>query len=100
MTISLAFLAPDLIQAAIDGRLPYGMGIARLTDFEDIAAGSFLCLKGAPRHSAPKIRLATMASNKRFDERQENLSSRRTVWWGWEGLEPQTKRLSAATFEH
>src|SRR6266550_3859978 len=33
MTISLAFLAPDLIKAAtIDGRLPYGMGIARLTD--------------------------------------------------------------------
>jgi site-specific DNA recombinase len=32
MTISLAFLAPDLIQAAIDGRLPYGMGVARLTD--------------------------------------------------------------------
>ena len=32
MTISLAFLAPDLVNAAIDGRLPYGMGIARLTD--------------------------------------------------------------------
>jgi site-specific DNA recombinase len=32
MTISLAFLAPDLIKAAIDGRLPYGMGITRLTD--------------------------------------------------------------------
>jgi DNA invertase Pin-like site-specific DNA recombinase len=32
MTISLAFLAPDLIKAAIDGRLPHGMGIARLTD--------------------------------------------------------------------
>jgi site-specific DNA recombinase len=32
MTISLAFLAPDLVKAAIDGRLPYGMGIARLTD--------------------------------------------------------------------
>jgi site-specific DNA recombinase len=29
---SLAFLAPDLVKAAIDGRLPYGMGIARLTD--------------------------------------------------------------------
>jgi hypothetical protein len=26
MTISLAFLAPDLVKAAIDGRLPYGMG--------------------------------------------------------------------------
>jgi hypothetical protein len=32
MTISLAFLAPDLIQAAIDGRLPHGMGVARLCD--------------------------------------------------------------------
>jgi site-specific DNA recombinase len=32
MTISLAFLAPDLVKAAIDGRLPYGMGVARLTD--------------------------------------------------------------------
>jgi site-specific DNA recombinase len=32
MTISLAFLAPDLVKAAIDGRLPRGMGVARLTD--------------------------------------------------------------------
>jgi site-specific DNA recombinase len=32
MTISLAFLAPDLVKAAIDGRLPHGMGFARLTD--------------------------------------------------------------------
>jgi site-specific DNA recombinase len=32
MTISLAFLASDLVKAAIDGRLPYGMGVARLTD--------------------------------------------------------------------
>jgi DNA invertase Pin-like site-specific DNA recombinase len=32
MTISLAFLAPYLVKAAIGGRLPRGMGIARLTD--------------------------------------------------------------------
>jgi len=32
MTISLAFLAPDLVEAAIAGRLLHGMGIARLTD--------------------------------------------------------------------
>jgi site-specific DNA recombinase len=32
MTISLAFLAPDLVKAAIDGRLPHGMGVSRLTD--------------------------------------------------------------------
>ncbi|MGA8292326.1 MAG: resolvase [Rhodoplanes sp.] len=32
MTISLAFLAPNLVKAAIDGRLPHGMGVARLAD--------------------------------------------------------------------
>ena len=32
MMISLAFLAPDLVKAAIDGRLPHGMGVARLCD--------------------------------------------------------------------
>ena len=32
MTISLAFLAPDLVQAAIDGRLPRGLGVARLRE--------------------------------------------------------------------
>jgi len=31
-TISLAFLAPDLVKAAIEGRLPRGMGVARLFD--------------------------------------------------------------------
>ena len=30
MTVSLAFLAPDLVKAAIDGRLPQGMGVTRL----------------------------------------------------------------------
>ena len=32
MTISLAFLAPSLVQAAVDGRLPRGIGIANLRD--------------------------------------------------------------------
>jgi DNA invertase Pin-like site-specific DNA recombinase len=32
MTISLAFLAPDLVKAAIEGRLPRGMGVTRLCD--------------------------------------------------------------------
>jgi site-specific DNA recombinase len=30
MTISLAFLAPSLVKAAVDGRLPRGIGVARL----------------------------------------------------------------------
>jgi site-specific DNA recombinase len=32
MTISLAFLAPNLVKATIEGRLPRGIGIERLRD--------------------------------------------------------------------
>ena len=32
MTISLAFLAPDLVKTAIEGRLPRGFGVVRLCD--------------------------------------------------------------------
>ena len=32
MTLSLAFLAPDIVKAAIDGRLPRGFGLKRLVD--------------------------------------------------------------------
>jgi site-specific DNA recombinase len=32
MTITLAFLAPDLVKAAIQGRLPRGIGVTRLRD--------------------------------------------------------------------
>jgi len=32
LTISLAFLAPDLVKAAVEGRLPRGIGIERLRD--------------------------------------------------------------------
>ena len=32
MGVSLAFLAPDIVQAAIDGTLPRGLGVSRLVD--------------------------------------------------------------------
>ena len=32
MTISLAFLSPDLVRAAVEGRLPRGIGFRNLTD--------------------------------------------------------------------
>lgn len=31
-TLSLAFLAPDIVQAAIDGKLPRGIGVTQMTD--------------------------------------------------------------------
>jgi site-specific DNA recombinase len=31
-TMTLAFLAPSLMQAAVDGRLPRGIGVAKLRD--------------------------------------------------------------------
>ena len=32
MTISMAFIAPGLIKAAVEGRLPRGVGVANLRD--------------------------------------------------------------------
>jgi site-specific DNA recombinase len=32
LTVSLAFLAPDLVKAAVEGRLPRGIGVERLRD--------------------------------------------------------------------
>jgi hypothetical protein len=32
MAISLAFLAPSLVKAAVEGRLPRGIGVERLRD--------------------------------------------------------------------
>jgi site-specific DNA recombinase len=32
MTLSLAFLAPAIVKAGIEGRLPRGFGVTRLTD--------------------------------------------------------------------
>jgi hypothetical protein len=32
MTISLAFLSPPLVKAALEGRLPRGIGVTRLCD--------------------------------------------------------------------
>ena len=32
MTVSLAFVAPEIIKAAIEGRLPHGIGVTRLRD--------------------------------------------------------------------
>ena len=32
MTVSLAFLSPALVKAAVEGRLPRGIGVARLRD--------------------------------------------------------------------
>ncbi len=32
MTISMAFIAPALVKAAVEGRLPRGIGVASLRD--------------------------------------------------------------------
>jgi hypothetical protein len=37
MTISLAFLVPDLVKAAVEGRLPRGIGVERLGWYPEFA---------------------------------------------------------------
>jgi len=41
MTLSLAFLAPALVKAAVEGRLPRGINIERLRDPDPIWAKQF-----------------------------------------------------------
>jgi site-specific DNA recombinase len=44
MTISLAFLAPNLVKAAVEGRLPRGIGIERLRDLSIEWSRQFVAL--------------------------------------------------------
>jgi site-specific DNA recombinase len=43
-TMTLAFLAPSLIQAAVDGRLPRGIGVAKLRDLPAEWTRQYECL--------------------------------------------------------
>jgi hypothetical protein len=49
MTISLAFLAPNLVRAAVEGRLPRGIGVERLRDAPAEWSQQFEALGLAPR---------------------------------------------------
>ncbi len=49
MTISLAFLGPDLVNAAIEGRLPRGVGVANLRDAPLVWSAQSEMLGLAPR---------------------------------------------------
>jgi hypothetical protein len=40
MTVSLAFLAPNLVKAAVEGRLPRGIGVERLRDPQRVSSAS------------------------------------------------------------
>ncbi len=48
MTISLAFLAPSLVKAAVEGRLPQGIGVARMFDLPPGWARQYQILGLAP----------------------------------------------------
>ena len=43
MTISLAFLAPGLVKAATEGRLPRGIGVTRLRDHRSNGRANMRC---------------------------------------------------------
>ena len=50
MGLSLAFLAPDIVQAAVDGILPRGFGVSRLMDMPPSWAEQRQTLGIAPNH--------------------------------------------------
>jgi site-specific DNA recombinase len=50
MGLSLAFLAPDIVQAAVDGILPRGLGVSRLMDMPPSWVDQRSTIGIAPRH--------------------------------------------------
>ncbi len=48
MTLSLAFLAPSLVKAAVEGRLPHGIGVARMLELPPGWARQYEILGLAP----------------------------------------------------
>jgi site-specific DNA recombinase len=50
MGLSLAFLAPDIVQAAVDGILPRGLGVSRLMDMPPSWADQRSIIGIPPRH--------------------------------------------------
>jgi site-specific DNA recombinase len=50
MGLSLAFLAPDIVQAAVNGTLPRGLGVSRLMDMPPSWADQRQALGIAPNH--------------------------------------------------
>jgi DNA invertase Pin-like site-specific DNA recombinase len=74
MTISLAFLAPGLVKAAIEGRLPRGMGVARLCDMPAEWSRQFQMLgltSPEVRWSNRSLPAAVSVSGKRDSEARE-----------------------------
>jgi hypothetical protein len=70
MTLSLAFLAPGIVEAAIEGRLPRGFGITRLTDLPMAWSKQWSTL-GLPnaRRGVGALLWRSPASGRRFGER-------------------------------
>jgi hypothetical protein len=66
MGLSLAFLAPDIVQGAVDGILPRGLGVSRLTDMP-------------PNEASPLMTIAGMTElqSNRSPRQHEPVSSRR-----------------------
>jgi hypothetical protein len=121
MTISLAFLAPDLVKAAIDGRLPHGMGVARLCDLpaEWSRQRQMLGLAALPpvernfeaRDKAAKTAVSTSASLSRDNKPRDNARQRRafraasgnlrfrgTAWWAREDSNLQPDRYERGAY--
>jgi site-specific DNA recombinase len=59
MTTSLAFLAPDLVKASIEGRLPRGIGVARLSDLPSNGLVSTGCsaFQNTPTTASDSVKL-------------------------------------------
>ena len=84
MTLSLAFLAPDIVKAAIDGRLPRGFGLKRWSIFRCPGQTNGGCWV-SERRRVPKRRLPNYFGRKALPQQTYLERDRRwsCVWRAW-----------------
>ena len=69
MTIPMAFIAPGLVKAAVEGRFPRGAGVASLCE----APAEWLPVRGALPGAAPVSSFSPGARNGNFRGRRQSL---------------------------
>jgi hypothetical protein len=73
MTLSLAFLAPEIVKAAVEGRLPRGFGLKRLVDLPMAWSDQWRALGlQAPTQASRTIYLCSFVFRRRADPSHPN----------------------------
>ena len=110
MTLSLAFLAPEIVKAAVEGRLPRGFGLKRLVDLPMAWPDQWRALRtpsaGAGVRNDPPLLICLPARGLIRPSQPVQMSSfeppravrNRAWWWTRSKQQPWKRKFAARDF--